>query len=128
MIIFQVGLTISKANRYETADSTTEALSGAQEAQELLVSQTSSKTSTSGDSSTPKTNIVLREYNVSKTDLAIFTQEGAYKRGRPDPFAEVTASPANSSSASGSSNVGGSSNTGNQTSSDGTYYNSSRVK
>lgn len=119
------GLTVSKASQYETAASTTETLSAAQEAQSLLTTQTSSTSSTSASKPTVKTNIVLKEYNVSKTDLAIYQQSGSYVQGRADPFAEVTADNSNDGSQAGSTTT---TTTNNTTVSDGTYYNSSKVK
>ena len=115
------GLTISKANEYETAPATTETLSDVKAAQELLSSQTLSTTSTSGTTSVVKTNIVLKEYDVSKTDLAIYKQQGDYVQGRSDPFAEVTEEEIkNGNTATGTGTT--------TTVSDGTFYNSTRVK
>lgn len=118
------GLTVSKASQYETEATTTEILSDAQEAQSLLTAQSQSTSSTSASTPTVKTNIVLKEYDVSKTDLAMYKQSGSYKSGRADPFAEVTTE---TTSESSSETTAGSTTTP-TTSSDGTYYNSSKTK
>lgn len=126
------GLTVSKANQYETSAKTTEVLSDAQDAQSLLSSQTSSSNTTTP---TVKTNVVLKEYDVSKTDLALYKAEGSLEQGRPDPFAEVTAEDTANTTADGTNTTsqpgttgGGNSSTSSRPSSDGTYYNTARTK
>ena len=141
---------IESANKYEVEKETTEILSDSKNAKDLLSSQNLSSKTNSEQNKTVKTNIVLKEYDISKTDLAIYKQSGSYKNGRPDPFAEVTAVQANtgngsssgnqegsesgssssSSSGSGANTGSGSSSTGNSSGvqSDGTFYNSTRTK
>ena len=92
------GLTVSKANQYETEASTTEVLSDSQEAQELLSQQSTS----SGTTSTTQKQVILQEYSVSKTDIAIAQSTGQYQPGRADPFAEVTTTPAEGAGEGGS--------------------------
>lgn len=121
------GLTVSKANQYETTAATTAILSDAQEAQALLTAQTQSTSSTTISTPTVKTNIVLTEYDVSRSDLAMYNRSGSYEPGRPDPFAEVTATPT-STSTSNASNSTVVNTTTNTTPSDGTYYNTARTK
>lgn len=131
-------INVVSANKYETDKETTEVLSDSKNAQELLSTQDLSYKSGSDENQTIKTNIVLKEYDISKTDLAIYRQSGSYKNGRADPFAEVTAVPAstgNSTSSgnqevSGSSSSSSSSNNSNNNGiqSDGTFYNSTRTK
>jgi len=113
-------LTVSKANEYETTQATTEVLSDATEAQKLLTEQTTSKNSTSGSTPVVKTNIVLKEYDVSKADIQRAKINGDLEQGRADPFAEVTATSSGSTSGATGENT--------TTVSDGTYYNSTRVK
>lgn len=120
------GLTVSKASQYETSTSTTEVLSGAQEAQSLLTSQNQDSSSTSGSTSDLKTNIVLKEYDVSKTDLARYQQEGDYEKGRPDPFAEVE-KPDTGNETSNTVQEPGNGNT-TTAPSDGTFYNTAHKK
>lgn len=117
------GLEVSKANTYETLTETTKALSDASEAQKLLTEQRQTTTSTSGTNSPVKTNIVLKEYEVSKTDLAIYQQSGDYVRGKANPFAEVKQQEEKPNEDSTSSNE----NTVEQPS-DGTFYNSTKKK
>lgn len=116
------GLTVSKANEYETASTTTEVLSDVKTAQELLTAQTSSTSSTSGTTPVVKTNIVLKEYDVSKADLALYQASGDYVKGRSDPFAEVTV---DNTTGTGTTSGGTVTNT---VVSDGTFYNSTKVK
>lgn len=122
------GLTVSKANQYETASTTTEALSSAQEAQKLLTDQSQSTTSTSGSTTPVKTNIVLKEYDVSKSDLEMYHRSGSYVSGRPDPFAEVKVEDTNTTGTT-SSGTGNSTSNGTTTKpSDGTFYNTAHQK
>ena len=135
------GLTVSNANKYETEATTTELLSDVKEAQSLLNNQGNGSGSTSTMPSSVKTNIVLKEYDISKTDLAIYSQRGDYKSGKADPFAEVSSSNSNSSNTStvGDSGTNGTASVSESTTisaqnttaspqSDGTFYNSSRQK
>ena len=128
------GVTVSKANQYETLATTTEILSDAQEAQSLLQDQQQSTTTKAATSPIVKTNIVLKEYDVSKTDLAMYKASGSYQSGRADPFAEVTTQKEETSTSGETTQTNSSSTTTNQSttssesSSDGTYYNSSRKK
>lgn len=124
------GLNIAKASEYETESSTTEILSDVKKAQELLTSQSTSTSLTSGETPVVKTNIVLKEYEVSKADLAIYTANGDYKKGRADPFAEVVEESAPSSGTTPTgSNQQGTTTSGETTQvSDGTYYNSKNTK
>ena len=79
-------------------------------AHELLDSE-SSTSSMSGITSTTQTNIILKEYNISKSDLALYKASGDLEQGRADPFAEVSSdSPKNDGSISDDS-VNSSSNT-----------------
>lgn len=123
-------LTVSKANQYETAAGTTEVLSDAQEAQSLLTAQSSSTSSTSANTPAVKTNIVLKEYDISKTDLAMYKASGSYQSGRADPFAEVTEDTGDDDENSEDTTDNSSSETSKKTTpvSDGTFYNSSKVK
>lgn len=116
------GLAVPKASEYTTETATTEVLSDAKEANELLTSQNMSTSSTGGSKPVVKTNIVLKEYDVSKTDLALYKASNSYVPGRSDPFAEVSAQE------SESSGDGSSTATTTTTPSDGTFYNSTRVK
>ena len=117
------GLTVAKANEYEASPETTEALSGATEAQKLLTEQSTS--SSGGNKPAVKTNIVLKEYDVSKADIASAKRTGVIDPGKPDPFAEVSSSSTgNAGTPTGTGSTSGSSTSG----SDGTYYNSSKVK
>lgn len=120
------GLTVSKANQYETSSSTTEVLSEAQEAQGLLTSQSTSTKSSSGSSPVVKTNIVLKEYDVSQSDLSLYQASGSYVKGKADPFAEVQTQTQTSTNTSGENQAG--TTTTPNASSDGTFYNSSKVK
>ena len=105
-------------------------------AHELLDSE-SSTSSMSGITSTTQTNIILKEYNISKSDLALYKASGDLKQGRADPFAEVpeedeedsiqTGSSGNLPDTSSNSSSNNSSN-GSSTSSDGTFFNSTKVK
>ena len=122
-------LTVSKPNQYETASTTTEVLSDAKKAQELLTAQSKTTTSELGSTSTVQTNIVLKEYTISKSDLAIAKQEGKVEQGRPDPFAEVTADEGNGNGNEGNSGSNNQQNPSEPTiPSDGTFYNSSKQK
>ena len=114
------GLTVTEANQYETSTATSEILSDAKEAQDLLAEQRSSTSSTSAVVPTVKTNIVLKEYDISKTDLAIYDANGDYDHGRPNPFAEVTVESSSDSTETPTSTT--------TTQSDGTFYNSTKVK
>ena len=87
------GLTVTKASQYETSSSTTEILSDSKDAQALLTTQSTSTDSESGSTSSVQTNIVLREYTISKSDLAMYQSSGDLQQGRADPFAEVQAQP-----------------------------------
>lgn len=117
------GLTVSKASEYETASSTTEILSEAAEAQRLLAEQSTSTSSTSASVPSVKTNIVLKEYDVSKADLTRAKVNGVIETGRADPFAEVTAT-----SSGNSDTTVTTPGTTTTTTSDGTFYNSTKVK
>ena len=130
------GLLVAKANTYETSGETTKILDDALDAQEMLTSQSQGSSSTSDSTESVKTNIILKEYNISKTDLAMYKQSGDLQQGRDNPFAEIpaeeevgtgdnnsssggtTSSPTNSGSTASSQNVV----------SDVTFYNSSKVK
>ena len=105
------GLTVTKASQYETSSSTTEVLSDSKEAESLLTSQSTSTDSESGSTSSVQTNIVLREYTISKSDLAMYQSSGDLQQGRADPFAEVQAQPENGD---GQSPNGNNSNTSSQ--------------
>lgn len=120
------GLTVSKANQYEVEAKTTEALSGAKDAQELLSSQSHSVFSQSGSSSSVQSNIVYKEYSISKSDLALFKSSGLLEQGRANPFAEI--SPAVDDNSSGSSSDNSASNPQQQLPSDGSLFNSSYSK
>ena len=129
--LIPTGITVSKAQTYEQEEETTKVLSDSKEAQTLRNEKTTSKNSTSGSSTTVKTNIVLKEYDVSKTDLARYTQSGSYQKGRPDPFAEVKTETATTgegdNSTTSTAGTSGSTEKSSQVS-DGTFYNSTKVK
>ena len=122
-------LTIAKASQYERTADTVKNVGDSKEVQELLETQNYGGNSSSN---TPvvKTNIVLKEYDVSKADLARYRAVGAYVQGRADPFAEVTENDTVSGGgATGTNTSTTSGNTGsNGSSSDGTFYNSSKKK
>ena len=124
-------LTISKASQYETSSETAEILNDSKDIQDLLSTQ-SQNGNNSGDSPVVKTNIILKEYDVSRADLARYRAIGAYVQGRSDPFAEVTEhDTVNGGGATGTSTTTGNSGSGNgsnTTSSDGTFYNTARTK
>lgn len=114
------GLAIAKVNEYERDSETVEIIDGAKNARE----ESNKQTSNSGSSSTPtvKTNIVLKEYDVSKADIQRAKINGTIETGKADPFAEpIVPSSGNTSGATGET-------TTIVQPSDGTYYNSSRVK
>ena len=119
------GLTVTEASHYETSGATTEVLSEAKEAQEML-SATSQSTSTSPGttSNSMQTNIVLKEYTITKGDIAMAKSIGEVEQGRPDPFAEVQAE----DSSSGGSDSASSQVTTPNVPSDGSFYNSSKQK
>lgn len=123
-------VTIARASQYDTSKETANMLSDSKEVQDLLATQSFSGNSSSN---TPvvKTNIILKEYEVSKADLARYRAVGAYVQGRADPFAEVTENDTvNGGGATGTniSNPSGNGGSSNGSSSDGTFYNSSRKK
>ena len=122
------GITVSNANKYQTASSTTEVLSDAKEAQSLSVDQSFGKNSSS--SQPVKTNIVLKEYEVTKTDLAISKQSGSYVSGRADPFAELANTATGNAVGNSTGNPSTNTTVTNTTTTpgDGTFYNSTRVK
>lgn len=122
------GLTVSKPNQYETASTTTEVLSDAKQAQELLTAQSQTTTSESGSTTTVQTNIVLKEYTISKSDLAMAKQAGKVEQGRADPFAEVTASESSQGNNSSGNENGEVKPSEPSIPSDGTFYNSSKKK
>ena len=121
------GLTVSQASKYETNAKTTEILSDSQEAQGLLTTQNQSKSTKTSSTPIVKTNIVLREYEVSKADLAVYKQAQSYVPGKADPFAEAVTSEEGESGTPNGENVT-SIDSSSSTVSDGTFYNSTRVK
>ncbi len=117
MSMFQVGLTVTKANQYETASSTTEILSDSLEARELLSNNNSSQWGST--TSTVQTNVILKQYSVSKADIGMAVRQGILEQGRADPFAEVTSEPEPGNSGdtgSGNSGSGNGQASGNTTS------------
>lgn len=119
------GLTVTEASHYETTGATTEVLSEAKEAQEKLTATSQSTTMSEGTTtSTMQTNIVLKEYTITKGDIAMAKSIGEVEQGRPDPFAEVQAETTPSGGSSGESSA----ETTPSEPSDGTFYNSSKQK
>jgi len=127
------GLTIARASQYEETEETAEILSDAKEVQDLLAAQAIGSSATANNSPIVKTNIILKEYDVSKADLARYRAVGSYVQGRSDPFGEVSVGPAgtNGGGATGTNvtgNQSGGNTTTNTTSSDGTFYNTAKTK
>ena len=126
------GLTIARASQYEKTEETAEILSDAKEVQDLLAAQAIGSSATANNSPIVRTNIILKEYDVSKADLARYRAVGSYVQGRSDPFAEVPAEPTvNGGGATGvnvTGNQSGGNTTTNTTASDGTFYNTARTK
>ena len=125
------GITIARASQYEKEQETVDILNDADDVQESLATQALASSSKSDNSPMVKTNIILKEYDVSKADLARYRAVGSYVQGRADPFAEVPVGPAVSGGGATGVNTTGnttSGNTTNTTASDGTFYNTARTK
>jgi hypothetical protein len=121
-------ITIAKASTYEVSSETTKILSDAADSSNVLGQITGSSSSSSGSTST---TIVLQTYEITKSDLKIYKNTGAYQSGKSDPFADVqqSSSEDETSTTTSSSGVTGSqsgSTTGNV--SDGTLFNSTSQK
>lgn len=130
------GRTVAEPNVYTADTETTKVLS------EIAESSDSLNSSTSGNTSGTQSNVVLRSYSITETDLALYEATGDYEPGRKaDPFAAATSSDdsgdgsgnASTGDTNGGTTGGNSTNTGSgsssgTTESDGTLFNSTSSK
>lgn len=127
------GVTVATPNTYTADSKTTKVLSEIAETSASL----SGSTNSSSTSST-KSNIVLKSYAISETDLALYSAAGLVDTGKANPFEDYQASSGNGNGSSssgetsgGSSNsgtAGSTSSTGSGNTSDGTLFNSKANK
>lgn len=115
-------ITVAKAKTYEVNAETTKVLSDAADSSNLLSQLTGVE---SNPEDTIKTTIILQTHHVTSSDLALYQQTGAYKKGKADPFADPTPDQMSGGSSSSSGNMGSS---GNTASGDGTIFGTSNQK
>ena len=125
------GVTVAKANTYETDVSTTKILSDISDLNEnnFLKDDTMNSANTG--------NVILQTYSITKADLALYRATGDLKTGKANPL-KIQEESSGAASSIGGNSVGGQS--GNTTSgssnsssnetntSDGTLFNSSSSK
>lgn len=127
------GKTVAEPNIYSADTETTKVLS------EIAESSDSLNSSTNGNTGGAQSNVVLKSYSITETDLALFEATGEYEPGRADPFAAGTSSNGSENTSTGDTNGGttggsstnansGSSSSSGTTESDGTLFNSTSSK
>lgn len=76
--------TVAEPNIYTADSKTTKVLS------EIAEESSSLDSTTDGTSNGTKSNIVLKSYSITETDLALYSASKDYDKGKADPFADPT--------------------------------------